>query len=206
VTRRACASGFEQTLARVVEAEHDLSLLTERVARFRRIGSWIVEERFAFALLRSRVGDRSVAAPAPLFRAGAAILRALASPARLASACQARAIFAKTNQWALVRDQLRTFYFEPRPLTLKLIPPKRRDDLARELAARSEMPAEFGAPAVLGYRLEGRTPTCARSSSPAAARIPSRMRSSWSRLWWARCGKATAPPASRGVAAANRTT
>jgi hypothetical protein len=158
VTRRAGAGGFEQTLARVVEAERDLSLLTERVAHFRRIGSWIVEERFALALLRSRVGGRSVAAPAPLSKAGAAILRALASSARLASACQARAIFAKTHQRALVRDQLRAFYFEPRPLTLKLMPPERRDELARELAARSEIPAEFGAPAVLGHRLEGPHP------------------------------------------------
>ncbi len=151
--RRRIGDRLERGLARLAAAEQEIPLLADRPVReahFRRVGSWLVEERLLASLLCDRALGRPNTAPPRLADVGAArLLPALPLLPRWRARCRAQALFVKTH--------LRAFYVEPEPFTLKLVDPEARDALACDVQARQHT-AKLGVPRLLANRSDGPYP------------------------------------------------
>jgi hypothetical protein len=144
---------LERALDRLAAAEQGIPILADRPVRefhFRRVGSWLIEERLLVSLFFGRARGQPNAALPRLVNVGAArLLAALALLPRWRARCRAQALFVKTH--------LRAFYVEPEPFTLKLVAPEARDALARDAQARQRT-SRLRVPRLLADRSDGPYP------------------------------------------------
>ena len=153
--KRDVVEKLQRGLARLEAVEPEIPLLANRparVAHFRRLGSWLVEERLLLSMLGGRVLGRKDALPPRLAEASAArLLAALLFSPRWRARCRAQALLSKTR--------VRAFYGEPEPLTIKLVPNRGRslEALARDVEAR-ESAAGLGVPRLLAHCTDGPLP------------------------------------------------
>jgi hypothetical protein len=154
MSRHVRGHGIEQLLERLAATERAIPFLAEQPearVHFRRVGHWLVEERFLLALLAARARGQPHPAPPRLAKMGALrMLAALGLSRRYVARCRAQAIYFKKH--------VRAFFLTPRACSLKLVVPAAREGISRELAARSRVEGRVLAPRLLAHRLEGPHP------------------------------------------------
>ena len=153
MTRPISGRVLEQQLEILAAAELEVDLLERSPGRrvhFRRVGGWLVEERYLLGLLWDKMRGRGRPAPPRLDdRPAWSLLRGLTFSPRVSARSHAKAMFVKTH--------LRAFYLEPLQFALKIGSPEERAAIQRDVEARTES-AGVGAPAILGHRFEGDHP------------------------------------------------